>query len=170
MGPHQDPSSAKAPHIASCRIAGPGDRLLLSVGHEPRALNDPHARGTTCCISRMTSARGSCTSGAGGSVCRSRSPCQVSAIQDVMRRDSYELAGRGRSFGAVYIALPRHGRKPACQPPAHALPAGETPRGKGERAAFWRYHMCFSIRTKMPLFYTPASPSRPAGFDRSSPG
>lgn len=41
VGPHQDPSSAKAPRVASCRVAEPGDQLPLPVEHKPEPRTTP---------------------------------------------------------------------------------------------------------------------------------
>ena len=47
--------------------------------------------------------------------------------RDVMQRGSNELAGRGTSFGAAYLALPWHGSKPACQPSCLGAKGKEQP-------------------------------------------
>lgn len=124
-----------------------------------------HAHSTACCVSRVTPAQGSCTSGAGSSACRSHSPCQVSVIQDVIWRDSSELAGRGRSFGALYAALPRHSGAAARSLRAShrcvLFQPGRCSGAKGKERPFRG-----TTRSKMLLFYAPASPSR--RFDCSS--
>lgn len=86
-----------------------------------------------------------------------------------MRRDSYEVAGRGRSFSAAYPALPRHSGGTAESLRASCRCALFQP-ARCFGAASQRYCVCFSLHTKTLLFYTPASPSRPAKLDRSSPG
>lgn len=108
-------------------------------GTRNRALKDPTATARLAALSWTTSTWGSGTLGAGGSVCRSRWPCRASAMQEVMRRDSSELAGRGRSFGAAYIQHSggtaeslRASRRRVLSWPERCFGA------KGEGAAFWK--------------------------------
>lgn len=72
---------------------------------QTRALTPSRTLGTTRRIPRTNIAAGKLYFGS--SLCYSCSPCQASTIREVMRTDSYELARRSRSFGAVYRVLPR---------------------------------------------------------------